>query len=335
MVDESLVEFEKHILELEEDIKRLEADSARLGVDLSNEINTLRARCGQLRLEIYASLSAWQRVKLARLVARPGVTDYIRLMMDDFVELHGDKTFGDDKAVVTGFARIDGIKVMVVGQRRGHTPKEILEMNFGSPHPEGYRKALAKMKLAEKLKLPVLTFVNTPGAYPGIGAEERGQAWAIARNLLEMARLRVPIVCTIIGEGGSGGALAIAVGDRLLIMENAFFSVISPEGCAAILWKDASKAPQAAEALRLTPDHLIKLGIVDEIVPEPLGGAHHDHAAAAASLKKSILKNLAELQTIPIEKLLDLRYEKYRRIGQFLENAEAAAPLGAPAAVSS
>ncbi len=331
MADESLVEFEKHILELEADIRRLESDSARLGVDLSSEVGTLRTRCEQLRQEIHASLTAWQRVKLARLVARPGVMDFIRLMTEDFVELHGDKAFGDDKATVTGFARIEGVKVMIVGQRRGHTPKEILEMNFGSPHPEGYRKALSKMRLAEKLRLPVLTFINTPGAYPGIGAEERGQAWAIARNLLEMARLRVPIVSTIIGEGGSGGALAIAVADRILILENAFFSVISPEGCAAILWKDASKAPQAAEALSLTPGQLSRLRIVDEIVPEPLGGAHHDHVTVAAMLKKSILKNIAELQAIPTEKLLGMRYEKYRKIGQFLETAEAVAPAGTAA----
>ncbi|MDQ7779607.1 MAG: acetyl-CoA carboxylase carboxyltransferase subunit alpha [Planctomycetota bacterium] len=331
MANESLAEFEKHILDLEADIRRLESDSVRLGVDLSGEIDTLRARCEQLRREIHASLTAWQRVKLARLVARPGVNDYVQLIMEDFLELHGDKAFGDDKAMVTGLARIGGVKVMVVGQRRGRTPKEIMESNFGSPHPEGYRKALGKMKLAEKLGLPIITFINTPGAYPGVGAEERGQAWAIARNLFDMSRLRVPIVAAVIGEGGSGGALAISLADRLLILENAFLSVISPEGCAAILWKDASKAPQAAEALCLTPDRLKQLGIVDEIIPEPLGGAHHDHAAAAAALKRSILKSIAELREIPVDRLLDMRYEKYRRIGEFIE-AQEKAIVAAPTA---
>jgi acetyl-CoA carboxylase carboxyl transferase subunit alpha len=312
-------DFEKPILELEKRIEELEAFSRKAGVDLSAEISKLRARANEEKREVFAKLTPWQRVLLSRDPNRPDFTDYLALVFEDFVELHGDRALGDDGALVTGLAKVGGIKVMLVAQRKGKTTKERMAYNFGSPNPEGYRKALEKMKLAEKFRLPVVTLVNTPGAYPGIQAEENGQAFVIAKNLLEMSKLRTPILSVVIGEGGSGGALGICVADKLVILENAYLSVISPEGCAAILWRNAAKAPEAAALLRLTPTELRSLGIVDEIVPEPLGGAHRDPVEMAQTLKTSIVRNLDELASQPLERLLEKRYEKHRKIGYFLE----------------
>lgn len=323
MSEETSYDFEAPIQELELQIKAMEAKSAKSGVDFTKEINAFREKVERHQREIYANLTPWQRVQIARDPRRPVTADYLTHMFEDYVELHGDRAFADDAAINTGFAKIGGEKVLLVAHRRGKTTAERIRCNFGSPHPEGYRKALLKMKLAEKFHLPIVTLINTLGAYPGIGAEERGQAQAIAVNLMEMARLRTPIVCVCIGEGGSGGALGIGVGDRFFILENAYYSVISPEGCAAILWKHASKAPEAANVLKLAPRDLLGLGIVDEIIPEPIGGAHRDHPGMAAILKSAILRALAELRTLSMEKLLELRYQKYRRIGQYLEGEEA------------
>jgi acetyl-CoA carboxylase carboxyl transferase subunit alpha len=313
------LDFERPIRELEERIAELQRYSSRAEIDLTQEIVNLRSRCEKLKREIFISLTPWQRVLLARHPDRPETMDYIGLLVEDFVELHGDRAYADDRAIVCGFGKIASERVMLIGHRRGKTTKERVQCNFGSPHPEGYRKALLKMQLAEKLRLPIVSFVNTLGAYPGIGAEERGQSHAIAMNLLEMSRLRVPFVSFIIGEGGSGGALALCVADRLSILENAYFSVITPEGCAAILWRDGTKAPQAADVLKLTPKDLLQLGVVDEVIPEPLGGAHRDPEEMARILQSAILRYLAELKSIPVDRLLELRYEKYRRIGQWID----------------
>lgn len=315
-------DFERPIVELEKRIEELESFSRKAGVDLSAEIEKLRARANQEKREIFARLNAWQRVLLSRDPNRPDLGDYIAMVFEDFVELHGDRAVGDDRAIVTGLCKVGGIKVLLVGQRKGKTTKERVAYNFGSPNPEGYRKAIQKMKLAEKFKLPVVTLVNTPGAYPGIGAEERGQAFVIARNLYEMSRLRTPVVSVVIGEGGSGGALGICVADRLAILENAYLSVISPEGCAAILWRDASKAPLAAQFLRLTPQELKQLGIVDEIIPEPLGGAHRNPKEMGDILRATLVRYLDEALSVPLDRLLERRYEKYRRIGAFLESEQ-------------
>jgi acetyl-CoA carboxylase carboxyl transferase subunit alpha len=313
------LDFERPIRELEDRIVELQRYSSRAEIDLSQEIVNLRTRCEKLKREIFSSLTPWQRVTLARHPDRPETMDYIGCLVEDFVELHGDRGFADDKAIVCGFGTIGPERVMVVGHRRGKTTKERVQCNFGSPHPEGYRKALLKMRLAEKLRLPIVSFVNTLGAYPGIGAEERGQSHAIAVNLLEMSKIRVPIVSFIIGEGGSGGALALCVADRLSILENAYFSVITPEGCAAILWRDGTKAPQAAEVLKLAPQDLLKLGVVDEVIPEPLGGAHRDASEMARILQAAILRYLVELKSLPVDRLLERRYEKYRRIGRLID----------------
>lgn len=313
-------DFERPIIELEKRIEELESFSRKAGVDLSAEIEKLRARANQEKREIFARLNAWQRVLLSRDPNRPDLGDYIAMVFEDFMELHGDRAVGDDRAIVTGLAKVGGIKVLLVGQRKGKSTKERMAYNFGSPNPEGYRKAILKMKLAEKFRIPVVTLVNTPGAYPGIGAEERGQAFVIARNLYEMSRLRTPIISVVIGEGGSGGALGICVADKLAILENAYLSVISPEGCAAILWRDAAKAPQAAEFLRLTPQELKQLGIVDEIIPEPLGGAHRNPKEMGDLLRATLVRYLDEALSVPIDRLLERRYEKYRRIGVFLES---------------
>lgn len=327
------LDFERPIIELENEITKLEELSGKSDMNLSGHIRELRENADRLRREIFANLTPWQRVMVARHPDRPLTTHYLDLICDDFYELHGDRFFGDDRAIVTGLARIGGQKLLVVGHRRGRTTKERLECNFGCPHPEGYRKALRKMKLAEKYHLPIVTLINTPGAYPGIGAEERGQATAIAENLFEMSKLRTIVICIVIGEGGSGGALGIGVGDRMLILENAFFSVISPEGCAAILWKERDKAADAAAVLKLAPKDLYDLGIVDEIVPEPMGGAHRNHKEAAQVLKRTILRHLDELTGVPIEELLERRYAKYRAIGRHVEEQEAAieAVAAAPA----
>ncbi len=316
------LDFEKPIAELQKKIEDFEKFSRKSDVDMTEEIANVRKRIVEKQREIFANLTPWQRVQLAREPNRPESTDYLGMIAENFVELHGDRTYGDDVSTVTGFCTIGGIRLLVVAQRKGRTIQERMASNFGCPHPEGYRKAMEKMRLAEKFGLPVLTLVNTPGAYPGIGAEERGQAQTIARNLFEMARLRTPILSIVIGEGGSGGALGISVADRLLTMENSYLSVISPEGCATILWRDAAKAPLAADLLRLTPKHLEDLGIIDGIIPEPLGGAHRNHAEAAATLKETIVRHMVELMKFPLKTLVQKRYEKYRAMGQFIEMQE-------------
>ena len=312
-------DFEKPLLEIDRRIADLEGVQRKAGVDMSGEVAKLKEEWERTARDLFSKITPWQRVQLARDQNRPEATDYLQMIVEDFVELHGDKAFGDDPAIITGLGRIGGRRVMIVAQRKGKTTKERMQCNFGSPHPEGYRKALEKMKIAEKFGLPVLSIVNTPGAYPGIGAEERGQATIIARNLFEMVRLETPIISVVIGEGGSGGALGICIADRLSILENAYFSVISPEGCASILWRDSAKASLAAELLKLTPNDLVGLGIMDEVIPEPLGGAHRNPAAMGEILKKKLIEYIDELSVIPIPKLLDLRYRKYRKMGQYVE----------------
>ncbi len=309
------LDFEKPILELELKIAELKSLASDGSINLSAEIKTLEARLEKVKKEIFDSLTPWQKIQIARHPKRPYTTDYIHMIMVDFVELHGDRMFQDDKAMIGGFAKIDGEKVMVIGHQKGRDTKENLMRNFGSAHPEGYRKAMRLMKLAEKFNAPIVTFIDTPGAYPGIGAEERGQANSIAHNLMEMISLKVPVVVVVIGEGGSGGALGIGIGDRVYVMENAYYSVISPEGCAAILWKDRLKAPEAAEVLKLTAKDLIKLEIIDGEIPEPMGGAHRDPEKTAQAVKKCIKKALKELKTVPVDKLLEKRYKKFRNMG--------------------
>jgi acetyl-CoA carboxylase carboxyl transferase subunit alpha len=308
------------------EIERLErelADLQRLArPDVpSAELDRVRGEVAQLRRDFYEHMGAWQRTLLARHPQRPYMMDYVRILFEDFHELHGDRAYGDDAAMVTGFARYHGRPVVLVGQQKGRDTKQRVAQNFGQAKPEGYRKALRVMQLAAKFGRPIFTFVDTPGAYPGIDAEERGQAEAIARNLREMARLPVPIVVTITGEGGSGGALAIAIGDRVNMLENSVYSVISPEGCASILWRDAAKAEVAAEALKITARDLKEFGIIDEIIPEPEGGAHLDHEASAALLGRVLDRTLRDLSQLPVAELLDSRYEKFRRMGQFFEAA--------------
>jgi acetyl-CoA carboxylase carboxyl transferase subunit alpha len=315
-------DFEKPIIELERRIEELESFSRKAQVDLTEEIEKLRRRCNEEKREVFAKLNAWQRVQLSRDPNRPELMDYLATVFEDFVELHGDRALGDDRAMLTGLCRVGGIRILLVGQRKGKTTKERMAYNFGSPNPEGYRKALEKMKLAEKFRIPVVTLVNTPGAYPGIAAEQHGQAFIIAKNLLEMSKLRTPVVSVVIGEGGSGGALGICVADKLSILQNAYLSVISPEGCAAILWRDAAKAPQAAELLRLTPNELHQLGIVDDILEEPLGGAHRHPKEMGDLLKAALVRYLDEVMAVPLDKLLERRYEKHRRIGYFLESEQ-------------
>jgi acetyl-CoA carboxylase carboxyl transferase subunit alpha len=309
-----------------EEIEKLErelADLQRMSrPDVpSAELDRLRGEVAQLRRDFYEHMGAWQRTLLARHPLRPYMMDYVRLLFEDFHELHGDRAYGDDPAMVTGFARYHGRPVVLVGQQKGRDTKQRVAQNFGQAKPEGYRKALRVMQLAAKFGRPIFTFIDTPGAYPGIDAEERGQAEAIARNLREMARLPVPIVVTITGEGGSGGALAIAIGDQVNMLENSVYSVISPEGCASILWRDAAKAEVAAEALKITARDLQEFGIIDEIIPEPEGGAHLDHEASAALLGRVLEDTLRDLSRLTIEELLDRRYEKFRRMGQFFEAA--------------
>ena len=309
------LQFEKPITELEKKIEELRKFSVPQNIDVTEEIRQLEERATRIKQEIYSNLTPWQRVQIARHPNRPFFLDYIKMIAEEFLELHGDRRFGDDKALVGGLAWISGHKILVLGHQKGRNTKENLMHNFGSAHPEGYRKALRLMKLADKFAFPIVTFIDTPGAYPGIGAEERGQAEAIAVNLREMIGLRVPIVVTVIGEGGSGGALGIGVGDRILIMQNSYYSVISPEGCSAILWKDRKRSEDAAAALKLTAQDLLELGIVDEIVGEPMGGAHRDPATAALNLKEAILRHLTELYRIPTQQLLLRRYEKFRNMG--------------------
>jgi len=314
------LDFEKPIAELERQIDELKRLATDRELDVQREIAPLAEKLALLRSEIYRNLTPYQRVQVARHPRRPYTLDYLHSVFSDFVELHGDRLYRDDPAIVGGLARLDGQSVVVIGQQKGRDTKDNLRRNFGMPHPEGYRKALRLMKMAERFGLPVVTLIDTPGAFPGLGAEERGQAEAIARNIEEMAVLRTPIVAVIIGEGGSGGALAIAVGDRVLIFENAVYSVISPEGCAAILWRDASLRERAAESLRLTAPDLIALGVVDEIIPEPAGGAHADPDAAALALAPVLKRHLAELVRVRPEKLVRRRAEKYLRMGKFEES---------------
>jgi acetyl-CoA carboxylase carboxyl transferase subunit alpha len=309
------LEFEKPIVKLERQIFDLVALQEQKGADYAAEINGLRQNLTSLLKKTYAGLSAWETVQVARHPSRPQTRDYIDLIVKDFHELHGDRKFGDDKTMVTGMGRIGAHKVMLVGHHKGRDTKEKIACNFGCAHPEGYRKALLKMQMAEKFHLPVVTFIDTPGAYPGIGSEERGVAEAIAVNLREMAVLKTPIVCIVLGEGGSGGALGIGVGDRLAMMQFAWYSVISPEGCSGILWKSNDKAPDAAEALKLTSKHLKAEGLIDEVIEEPLGGAHRNPRAAADAIEKYIDKTLRELKRLPVEKLVDQRYEKLRKLG--------------------
>ena len=309
--------FEKNIKDLEEKIAELRSIGQGSQVDLDEEIKKLQKKLKRLLRDTYSKLTPWQRVQVARHPMRPYTMDYIREMTTDFIELRGDRRYADDKAIVAGLAKFEGMTVAVIGHQKGRSTKENIDRNFGMPHPEGYRKALRVMKLAEKFGFPVLTFIDTPGAYPGMGAEERGQAEAIGYNLYEMSQLKVPIVVSVTGEGGSGGALALSIGDRLLMQENAIYAVISPEGCASILWRDAAKAPLAAEAMRITAQDLYKLGVIDEIVKEPLGGAHRDRKRAAAILRRVIRRHLGELLKKSLDQLLEERYEKWRAMGIF------------------
>jgi acetyl-CoA carboxylase carboxyl transferase subunit alpha len=309
------LEFEDKIAHLDCQMNELRKLSSTKGIDYSSEIRRLQQQqIAELKL-IYSNLNAWQTVQVARHPNRPLLSDYLNLMVKEFRELHGDRCFGDDRAIVTGLGQIGREKVLVVGQNKGKTTKQKIACNFGCPNPEGYRKAMAKMKMAEKFGIPIVTLIDTPGAYPGIGAEERGQAQAIAQNLNQMSRLKVPVICIVIGEGGSGGALGIGVGDRLAMLEFAYYSVISPEGCAAILWRDGSQAPQAAEALKLTSKDLYKLGLVDAVIPEPLGGAHRNLHDTVYNVEKYIVKTLRELKRLKIDNLLENRYSKLRTIG--------------------
>lgn len=313
------LDFEKPIIELERKIDELKGFTTREDLNMSGEVKKLEAKLSQIKKEVYENLTPWQRVQLARHPKRPYTLDYIDMLMTDFVEIHGDRHFADDKSIIGGLATINGEKIMVIGHQKGRDTKENLIRNFGSPHPEGYRKAMRLMNMAEKFAIPVVTFIDTPGAYPGIGAEERGQAEAIAYNLREMATLQTPIIIFVIGEGGSGGALGIGVGDKIYVMENSYYSVISPEGCAAILWKERSRSPDAAKALKLTAKDLFDMGIIDGIIREPLGGAHRDPQEAAENIKMALMKDLEALNKIPKSKLIEMRYAKFRSIGIFDE----------------
>ena len=313
------LEFEKSIAELEQKIEELRALNGGSDLNLSDDITSLEKRVEKEREDIFNNLSRWQKAQVARHINRPFTLDYIQHLFTDFNELHGDRNYGDDHAIVGGLARFDGRPVMVVGHQKGRDTKEKVFRNFGMPNPEGYRKALRLFRMAEQFKLPIITFVDTPGAYPGIGAEERGQAEAIARNLREMAELKVPIIVCITGEGGSGGALAIAVGNRVLMLEHSVYAVISPEGCAAILWSDGTKGPQAAEALKPTAQDIIGLGVIDEIIHEPVGGAHRDHEATAQALGSAIRSHLAELTEMSDEELVEDRYQKFRAMTRMAE----------------
>jgi acetyl-CoA carboxylase carboxyl transferase subunit alpha len=316
------MEFEKPIVELEKQIDELRRTAEKRQLSMEDEIVPLERKLDELRRTVYTSLTPLQRVQVARNARRPFTLDYLQLAFTDFIELHGDRLYRDDAAIVGGWARLDGETVMVIGHQRGRDTKENLKRNFGMPHPEGYRKALRLMKLAEKYHIPVITLIDTPGAWAGLGAEERGQSEAIARNLFEMSRLEVPVVATVIGEGGSGGALALGVADRVLMLENAVYSVITVEGCAAILWKDGKSnemKERAAKALRITAPELMELGVIDEIVPEPVGGAHVNHEASARALQEALVRNIEELRRFRPEKLVRRRREKFLSMGEFTE----------------
>ncbi len=313
------LEFEKPIQELETRVAELKTYGETSGVDMTEEVALLEKRLERLRLDTFSGLSRWQRVQLARAAGRPTAMDYIAKIFTDYQELHGDRAYGEDAAIVGGLARLSGKPVVVIGQQKGRDTKENILRNFGMAHPEGFRKAMRLMDLADKFGLPLITLVDTPGAYPGIAAEERGQAWLIAQSIQKMTRLRVPVVCTVIGEGGSGGALAVAVGNRVLIFENAVYSTISPESCAAIIWRDAKEAEKAAEAMKLTARDLQEFDIVDEVILEPKGGAHNDPDASAEKLKAALEKHLAQLEGLDEAALIRDRHERFRKLGVFEE----------------
>jgi len=327
------LDFEKPIAELQRKLEELikHREEHRLGVNFDEEIANIERKIAETRKQIFTNLTAWQRVQLARHPRRPFALDYFASTFTEFEELHGDRLFAEDRAVVGGFARLETQKIVVIGTQKGRDTKENIRRNFGSAHPEGYRKALRLMRLADKFSLPIITLIDTAGAYPGVGAEERHIAEAIAVNLREMMLLEVPIIAVVIGEGGSGGALGIGVADRVLILENAYYSVISPEGCAAILWKDRAAASKAAEALKITAKDLIELGLADEVVPEPLGGAHNDPARTFATLKEHLLRNLEELQKVPTAERLKARYKKFRGHGHYIEKQPAPSTSTSPA----
>jgi acetyl-CoA carboxylase carboxyl transferase subunit alpha len=317
--DAPIYEMEARLAEMEALYARNRSGAESSFSQVAEQVRHLRRELAALKRTIYAHLEPWQTVQVARHAARPQTRDYLDLIFHQFIELHGDRAFGDDQAVVTGLAHLDELKVMFVGHQKGKNFAERTACHFGCAHPEGYRKAVLKMRMAAKFGLPVIAFIDTPGAHPGIAAEERGQALIIAENLMAMSRIETPIVCVVIGEGGSGGALGIGVGDRLAMLEHTYYSVISPEGCAAILWKTSEQAPQAAAALKMTSRDLLRFGIIDEVIPEPLGGAHRDHREAAAAIKSYLVRALRELSELPRAELLPRRYEKYRRMGAFLE----------------
>jgi len=319
-MNQNYLDFEQSIADLEAKIEALRHSGKDGEVNIDDEIKRLRAKSRKLTESIFTALTPWQISQLARHPQRPYTLDYIQHIFTDYEELHGDRAFADDPAIVSGLARLDGQPVVVIGHQKGRDTREKVRRNFGMPRPEGYRKALRLMHTAERFHLPVLTFIDTPGAYPGVGAEERGQSEAIARNLYDMAKLKTPILSTVIGEGGSGGALAIGVCDRMLMLQYATYSVISPEGCASILWKSADMAPTAAEAMGITAERLLKLGLIDGVIPEPMGGAHRDIGAMAAVLKASLLTNLATLNSLSIDQLLAARYARLMHYGQFEEN---------------
>ncbi len=311
------LEFEKPIADLEKKIEELTLFTSNGNIDLEEEILKLQKKSDQLLAEIYSRLSPWQKVQISRHPNRPYTLDYIEAMLTDFTEMHGDRSFADDPAIVCGMAKLDGMPVVIIGHQKGRTLKERVYRNFGQPNPEGYRKALRLMRFAEKFKKPIITFIDTQGAYPGIGAEERGQGESIARNLYVMSLLKVPIVAVVIGEGGSGGALALGIADRVLMLEHATYSVISPEGCAAILWKNGAKASEAAELLKITAQDLFHMKVIDEVVEEPIGGAHRDARRAAELLKEAMTRNLTEIKNTSSDELVKLRYEKFRKLGTY------------------
>lgn len=311
----AVFDFERPVIELETKISELKAFAAEKGLTLESEIDTLEQRAAELKEEIYGNLTPWQKVLMARHPERPGTVDYVEALITDFVELHGDRIHGDDAAVMGGIGRFDGMPVTIIGNRKGRDTKENLARNFGMANPEGYRKALRLMRQAEKFNRPVISFVDTPGAYCGLGAEQRGQFRAIAENIMVMSALDIPIIAVVVGEGGSGGALAISVGDRILMQEHSIFSISSPEACASIIWKDAGRAREAAEVLKLTAQHLVEMGVADAIIPEPLGGAHRGRAEAIAGVAAAVRRSLAELTAMNREERMALRYRKFREIG--------------------
>ncbi len=322
MAPQHQLPFEKPIYELEAQLSKLEAEPNPTPA-VQESVRRMRVELTQLTRERYENLDPWDTVQVSRHPERPQTPDYIELVFDEFVELHGDKSFGDDRAIVTGFAKLDGRKVMLIGHQKGRTLKERNECLYGCAHPEGYRKAMSKMEMASRFGIPIICLIDTPGAYPGIGAEERGQAYNIAVNLRDMSTLEVPIICVVIGEGGSGGALGIGIGDHVAVLQYAYYSVISPEGCAGILWKHSKHKDKAARALRFTSKDLVELGIIDEVVSEPLGGAHRNHRQMAMMLKGTLVKALQSLEGLPKDELLDRRYDRFRKIGVFEEGVVA------------